>query len=129
MAKIGNWGSYIKFRVSESKTMTFQNLRRSISRRTSTHNLIGEKPKIEDVGPGLQTVTLTVELNAMLGIKPRKTEETILRSIGKVAPLVIGGRNICNKAMLTKISSAYNVVLRNGRVFSMNMDLTFTEYN
>lgn len=92
------------------------------------HNLIGNKPKLQLVGLDLQEISITVELNAMLGVKPRKMEESIRSKIGDVYPLVIGGRSICPNAMLTKVSSSYGKVMQNGKVISMQLDLSFTEY-
>lgn len=130
MAKIGNWGSYIRFQTSDSRVMTFTDFKRKVSVRTSKHSLIGQKPKLEFLGPELQTVTFRMELNAMLGVKPRSTEEKLIKkmNLGTVAPLVIGGRKVMGKAMLTSMSSAYNVVMKKGEILSMTIDVTMTEY-
>ena len=128
MAKIGNWGNYIKFQTSDNKILTFDGFKRKQAARTATHNIIGGKPKLEYLGPGLQTITFKIELNAMLGVHPRKEEEKLLKRIGYVAPLVIGGKKICSKAMLTSMSDAYNIVLRKGEVLSISIDVTMTEY-
>ena len=72
-----------------------------------------------------------MELNALLGVRPRKQEEKLYRQMnaGVIAPLVIGGRRILSKAMITSISSAYDIVLKRGEVFSMTINVTMTEYN
>jgi len=131
MAKIGNWGSGIKFQTSDQKILTFTNFKRKLSVRTSKHNMVNGKPKIEFHGEDLQSITFTIELNAMLGVKPKTVEKKLINQMneGMVAPLVIGGRSICQKAMLTGISSSYNVVLAKGEILSMNIDVTMTEYN
>ncbi len=71
-----------------------------------------------------------MELNALLGVRPQKVEEKLIKKMnaGYVAPLVIGGKKILSRAMVTSISSAYGVVLRRGEVFSMTLDVTMTEY-
>jgi len=131
MAKIGNWGSGIKFQTSDQKILTFTNFKRKLSVRTSKHNMVNGKPKIEFHGEDLQSITFTIELNAMLGVKPKTVEKKLINQMneGTVAPLVIGGRSICRKAMLTGVSSSYNVVLAKGEILSMNIDVTMTEYN
>ena len=131
MAKIGNWGTTIKFQTSDDKILTFNGLKRTNSVRTSKHNIIGEKPKIELLGPELQSITFSIELNAMLGVRPRIVEKKLREKLyeGTVAPLVIGGKIICSKAMITNISSSYDTVLRKGEILSMSLDITMTEYN
>lgn len=129
MAKIGNWGNYLKFSVSEDQVLTFTNFKRKTKVRTSVHNMAGGKPKLEYLGKDLDDITLSVYLDASLGVRPRKTEEKLLKKLGAVAPLVIGGKKVCGRAMLVSISSAYDVVLRRGEIYSMKMDLTFKEYN
>lgn len=130
MAKIGNWGSGIKFQTSDRRILTFTNMKRKASVRTAKHNMVNGRPKLEFIGPDLQTVTFTMELNASLGVRPRKIEENLIKkmNIGYVAPLVIGGRKILSRAMITNISSSYEYVMRKGEIFSMAVDVTMTEY-
>ncbi|MCI8950032.1 MAG: phage tail protein [Lachnospiraceae bacterium] len=131
MAKIGNWGSYIRFQTSDSRILNFDGFKRKSSVRVSKHNLIGKMPRLEFLGPDLQTVTFRMELNALNGVRPRKQEEKLLKWMneGCVAPLVIGGKKICGQAMITAMSDAYNIVLKKGQVLSMTIDVTMTEYN
>ena len=64
----------------------------------------------------------------MLGVKPYKEEQRLIKKVGYVAPLVIGGKKICSKAMLTSLSDAYGIILKRGEIFSMKIDVTMTEY-
>lgn len=131
MAKIGNWGTAIKFQTNDDKILTFNGFRRVDSVRINKHNIIGQKPKIEISGEELQSITFSIELNAMLGVKPRLIEKKLRLNLhnGTVAPLVIGGKIICSKAMITSISSSYDTILRKGEILSMSLDITMTEYN
>lgn len=128
MATIGNWGSAIKFQTSDKRILTFKNMKYNFSARISKHNMINGWPIVEFVGPDLQTTTFTVELNALLGVRPKVIEDKLWYSLaeGVVAPLVVGGRNICSRAMLTNMSTAYDVVLKKGEIMSMTIDLTMT---
>lgn len=128
MAKIGNWGSYIKFQTDDSRVLTFTGFTRKVAARTAKHDIISGKPKLEYLGQELQSITFKMELNAMFGVRPRKEEEKLITKVGKIAPLVIGGKKICSKAMLISMSDAYDIVLRKGEVFSMSIDVTMTEY-
>lgn len=132
MAKIGNWGRYLKFEVSDSCIQTFDNLKRDIKIRTKKHNMAGgEKPKVEMLGADLEEVTIPVTLNALLGASPRRTEQKLISAAknGTIAPLVIGGNVIIQKAMITSMSDTYDLIWRRGQVVEIKMNITFTEYN
>lgn len=130
--KIGNWGSGLKFQTSDDRVLTFNRMSRSLSVNTNKHKVLGgQKPRLEFVGPDLETVTFTMELNALLCRRPKKVEETLCQRAknGNYYPLVIGGRVILKNAIITKISSAYEIVMKKGEIFSMKIDVTMTEYN
>lgn len=130
MAKMGNWGSYLKFETSDKRILTFNGFKRDVSIRTAMHVPIGGKPMVEFLGSELQSITFTITVNAGRGISPKKIEKKLLNCItsGKIAPLVIGRRNICSKAMLVSISEAFGVVLQKGELLSAQFDITMTEY-
>lgn len=129
MAKIGNWGNTIKFNVNSNKALTFKNFKRKGSYRRTKHNIIDGKTKVEGLGRDLDSITLTIELNASLGVKPRKIEEKLWKKIGCIEPLVIGGKNICSQAQLVSLSDSYDIVLKHGEVYAITIDATFEEYN
>ena len=83
------------------------------------------------MGPDLETVTFTIELNALLCRRPKKVEEALLIRArqGSHYPLVVGGKRILNQAIITSMSSSYDVVLKKGEIYSMKIDVTMTEYN
>lgn len=130
MSKIGNWGSLLKFRVDDDKIFTFDSFRFDLSARTSKHNMVGAKPKLEFNGPDLDTVTMEIKVSVLAGTKPRTIERKIKGYIrrGAVAPLVVGGRVIISRAMLTKVSESYEIVMRKGDLAEMTLTATFSEY-
>ena len=130
MAKIGNWGFHLKFETSDRRILTFNGFKRDFTARTASHVPIFGKPVLEFLGNDLQSITFTITVNAMRGISPRKIERKLLGCIsaGVVAPLVVGRRTICTKAMLTNVSEAFGVVLKRGELCSAQFDLTMTEY-
>ncbi len=130
--KIGNWGSKIKFQTNDSRVLTFQNMKHDLSVNTQKHRVLGGgKPRLEFIGPDLESVTFTIELNAVLCHKPKKIEEKILECAGRgdYYPLVVGGKRILNQALITRVSSSYDVVLKRGEIYSLKIDITMTEYN
>ncbi|MGL5435989.1 MAG: phage tail protein [Lachnospiraceae bacterium] len=130
MAKLGNWGSYLKFETSDKRILSFTGFKREVKARTVIHTPIRAKPIIEFLGSELQSITFTITLNASWGVSPKKIEKKLIKCIenGMVAPLVIGKRSICKKAMLLEMSESYGIVLKGGEVYSAQMDLTMTEY-
>ena len=67
---------------------------REVSGRWTEHEVLGVKPKAEFLGPGLQTISLTIHLSAALGVKPRRILDMVERMVerGSAEYLVIGGR-------------------------------------
>lgn len=130
MAKMGNWGAYLKFETSDKRILTFNGFKRDMSIRTAMHVPIGGKPMIEFLGSELQNITFTITVNASRGMSPRKLEKKLINCIanGKIAPLVIGKRNICTKAMLVGISESFGTVMKRGELYTAQFDITMTEY-
>ena len=129
MSVIGNWGSAIKFNVNSKQVLTFKDLKRKGSYRRVKHNIVNGKPKVEGLGRELDSITLKIELNASLGIKPRNVETALWKKIGQINPLVVGGKNLCSRAQLTSLSDSYDIVLKRGEVYAITIDATFEEYN
>lgn len=73
MAEVGKWGSKVKFYVDTGKQLSFTGMKRSSSGRWAAHNIIGQRPKPEFLGPSMDEVTMDVVLDASMGINPRKT--------------------------------------------------------
>ena len=130
MAKIGNWGRYLRFQTSDRRILTFSGMSRTMSMRTVKHQTIGTIPKIERLGRDNEQVTFTIELNALICKKPKNVEETLRKAayMGRVAPLVIGRRRIIGRAMITSISDAYDIVWKRGELYSLKMNITMMEY-
>ena len=63
-------------------------------------------------------------------MSPKKLERKLINymAAGVIAPLVIGRRNICSKAMITAVSESFGVVLKKGELLSAQFDITMTEY-
>lgn len=131
MAKIGNWGSIIKFQTSDRRILTFKEMSKTYPIRTNVHNLLGRKPKVEFVGPDLEKVTFTIELDAMYCRKPLKVERKLQDAAqhGIVAPLIVGGKCILHHGIITELSSHYDIIIKHGGIYSMKLDVTMMEYN
>lgn len=60
----------IPFVCSSAVVMTFRNLRVDRRMRWTTHEVIGQKPVLELIGPDLTSVTFDIQLNTLLGMPP-----------------------------------------------------------
>lgn len=127
---IGYFGP-IKFETSDKRVLTFSDLSRSSSSRVSVHDNIGRKPSTEFIGPNLDGVTFTMNLNASQGSNPRETAEKLLdmcRS-GEVHALVIGKKGLgLDRWIITNVSQAWGIVLNKGQLYSCKVDITLQEY-
>ena len=66
---VGIFGK-LPFLCSSAVTFTFKDLSVSRSVRWATHEVIGKKPLLEYIGPGLTEVSFNIQLNSMLGTPP-----------------------------------------------------------
>lgn len=129
--KIGAFGTSLIFRVSDNQMLTFRNMKREVSGNWGTMERMGEKPLPYFQGPGLQTITMEVILDAALGIRPVKLLGMIeeLVESGQAEFLVIGRRKIGkNRWVITKSSEARNTILPGGELLKATANLTLQEY-
>ncbi|WP_167955140.1 phage tail protein [Anaerosporobacter faecicola] len=131
MAKVGSFGKVLVFSTNDKKILTFNNFSQKVSARWTNHERIGKKPKSEFLGPDLREVSFEIELNAMLGVKPRKQLEKLEKAIenGTVANLVIGGKKVGkNKWKIVSLSEKWNYVMSKGEVVQAIGQITMEEY-
>lgn len=127
---IGVFGN-LRFRVNDSRVLTFKNLKREVSASWNTIERIGQKPLSEYGGAKLQTVSFDITLDASLGVKPRSLLQQIENMVesGQINILIIGKRLIGkNKWVITKSSEIWDVVLSKGDLLRANVTLTLQEY-
>lgn len=130
MGQIGYFGSE-KFVVSDKKVLTFSDFQRSTAGRYQTFDRIGKKPLTEMTGPGLESISYSVALDASLGVEPRTVLDhwTTLADTGTVDVIVVGNKLVGkNKWLLKSASETWTTINGKGRVLKATMDLTFEEY-
>ncbi len=128
---IGNFGSIIRFRVSDDRVLTFRNMQKTVKGRWGTLTPVYGKPISYFQGPDLDEASLEITLDASLGVRPATMIRKIERAVrtGKTAHLVIGGRRMSQYRMaIESMSEAYNVVMWDGGIYQANLQLTFREY-
>ena len=128
---IGTLGRNIIFEVSDDRVLTFDGFSRDISGRWAEHEVLGTKPKAEYLGPGCQTVSLTIHLSATLGVKPRRVLEAVERMVesGSAEYLVIGGKLVGRRPFrITGSSETWEKVYSRGELAKATMTISLGEY-
>jgi phage protein U len=130
MAKVGSFGG-VTFEVSAKKVLTFNDFTRSGSARWGIHDINLKKPMPEFLGPGQETISFKIKLNALHGVNP-KAELNRLRSFrdtGKVSSFILGTKPISSSYWyIDDISEDYKTIDGKGRIISVDATVTLKEY-
>lgn len=127
---IGYFGRDIIFETSDQRILNFANFKREAAGRWASHEVIGKKPITQFVGPGLDTITFTVNLNGNNGVSPREEMNKWLEYArnGEAETLVVGEPLGVDKWVVKSISQAWDVIFNRGEIFSGKVDVTLEEY-
>lgn len=129
-SKLGSLGDIV-FTVSEDKIYTLDQFTRSASSRWAQHDRIGQKPKKEFIGPGVDTVSFSIRVSAAVGLNPRRELDklTALERAGKAMKLMLGGKGIgVGLWVITSLSQDWEVIDNEGNVLEAEVKLTLEEY-
>lgn len=130
MGVLGSYGDIV-FEVSSEKVRTFDNFERNSADRWESHDLLGLKPKSEFIGPGLDSVTFTMWLDAKFGVNPRAEMEKLLvmSRDGEVADLTIGNKGLgVAQWKIKSLGQKWEKIDNAGRVVKSSLDVTLEEY-
>lgn len=131
MGQIGNFGSLITFETNDRRILTFSGMKKEASAGVTEHQRFLQKPLTEFTGPKLSTVSFSITLNAMHGVKPRATMEAIEKAIeeGQTELLVIGGRQVgTGKWIITSMSESWEHMYNGGELVAASVSLNLQEY-
>jgi phage protein U len=119
----------IVFAVSATMVRTFRDLRRSGSARWAQHEVYGAKPRQEFLGPGLETVSCSVRLDAAMGIVPKDELKQLraMRDTGAVSQLTIGGELFGDFA-LRGLEEEQRIFDSDGKLLVATVGLMLEEY-
>ena len=95
MASLGSLGE-LPFTCSYDKVRTFSELTRGLSARWTEHEVLGQKPLLEYIGPGLMTASLKMRFDVSLGIAPDEGLDRLKRMMEnkQYKTLIIGGETL-----------------------------------
>jgi len=127
---IGYFGDII-FETSAQKVLNFRDFSRETNPRIEKHNRINKKPLLEFIGPDLDTISLTINLNFNLGVNVQEELKKLQKMTdrGEAEILVIAGNIIgSDKWVIKSKSEAWNTVYSNGFLYSASVSIQLEEY-
>lgn len=114
-----------------TKVRTFQDFQRDSSARWGNNDIHLQKPRSQFLGPGLDTITFNMILDASLGMNPRKEMEKLLEysRSGKVLLLQIGGKALGRgKWKIMNLSQSWERIDGKGNLLKASLSVTLEEY-
>lgn len=130
MAEIGSLGPVV-FRVSSVYVKTISDYARKSSARIATHEVIGQKPLSEFLGPGIDSISFGIKLSAFRGVNP-KEEADKLRQLclrGEAVDFVMSGSPVThNRWLIESVDEDGNYYDAWGNIISSDVKLTLREY-
>lgn len=130
MARIGSFGDII-FEVSDDKILTFKDYNRKGSSRWNQYEIIGNKPKSDFDGPGLEEISISILLKVELGVSPSEQLEIIrnMKDTGKPALLILGNKPISpNYWVITDMEENDHIIDNRGNILKADVTLSLMEY-
>lgn len=127
---LGSLGSIV-FIASEKTLRTFKDFRRSGGGRYTAHEVLGQKPLTQWIGPGLDTVNFVMRFDAKFGVNPRKEMDNIvaLERAGKALTLTIGGKGVGTALwIITGYEQTWSTVDNLGNVLTAEVSISLQEY-
>jgi phage protein U len=119
------------FQVSNKKIYTFQDYSRSSTLAEEDVEVLGKKPSTHIKGPGLDSVTFVIALNANLGVNVEQEIASWISVKDSQKPqlLTIGNSPVStNKFLITQIQESEVVINNKGKKIKAKMTLTLKEY-
>ena len=113
------------------KVRTFRDFQRDSSARWGSNDIHMQKPRSQYLGPGLDTISFNMTLDARLGMNPRKEMEKLLgyQRDGKVMLLQIGGKALGQgKWKIMSLTQSWGDIDREGNLLKAELAVTLEEY-
>ncbi len=129
-ATLGDGDTQVIFEVNADKIRTWTDMRRSGEGRWAEHDVFAGKPVAEFIGPGLDTLTLSVRLDAARGVMPLDEVKNLrlLRDNGAVLPLIVGDE-LVGDFVLKGLSEDERRFDPKGALLLAVVELTLREYH
>lgn len=127
---IGTLGPIV-FNSSSDKIQTFEEYNHDKSARIATHDNLHNKPIVEFIGPGLDSINLKITWSIEGNINPlneiKKLEEK--QEKGEVIIFFLGGKPVGNgKYLIENISRSHKRIDNKGNLLSIAFNISLIEY-
>lgn len=125
---IGTFGD-VTFEVSDTKIRTFDEFKRKASAKFEEHTIIGLKPKLEFIAPGLDEISFQLVFSAYLGLIPAKELEQLREILqkGEYRSLIIGGK-VLGDFVIETTSESWRNIDNKGNLLHVAVDISLKEY-
>lgn len=127
---VGSLGE-IPFIVARGYVRTFQDYGRESTGRWVKHELIGQKPVLEFLGPDIEKISFKMQLRADHGLHPKKEAEKLRKMCDsrETAILMLAGSPVGdNKWVVESLGETVTFWDALGNIESMTVDVSLTEY-
>lgn len=127
---LGSLGDVV-FEVSSREVITFDGLKRNTKSRYGNHEIIGQKPLLEYLGPDGEEISFSMKFSIGWGVDPTEQANKLreLCEKGEAMYLIIGNQTIgANQWVIESVSEAMTTVDNMGRVIVSEVDVRLKEY-
>lgn len=110
---------------------TPKNYQRQSSARWAEHEIIGQKPVAEFLGPGTEEVSFDMLLDIELGVKPENELEKLrnMRDTGELVFFILGNKPVLkNRVYITQLSENITRTSGKGEVQAIEVSISLKEY-
>ncbi len=127
---LGSFGD-ILFEVSSRRVLTFRDYKRDTAGRYASHEIIGQKPVIEYLGPDGGSIAFTMQFRADRAVNPALEADKVRKmcETGKAEYFILGNVVIGENPWVIESVGENDAVIDNaGRIIQNRIDVTLREY-
>lgn len=124
-------GSIGGIAFSTKKLFTPDEISRSTSPRWTTHEILNKQPKSQFLGPGLDTLSFIIRLDARFGVDPRKEGDRMIQIARKGLPVTfaLGGKKMGTyRWKIMTVDETYRHIDVKGVIRYIEMNISLEEY-
>lgn len=124
----GSFGDVV-FGASSSRVFTYSALTGESEAHYHDHEIVGRKPRREFLSEGLKKYSLSIRLDASMGVNPTKELKKLedIQAAGQASPLILGG-DYKGRFTIDTVSHANGATDRDGAPIIISVTVNLTEY-